>query len=230
MLLLVCVCAGGVLRDQRAEENWALLLARHLAQEKGLPLAVCFNLVPRFSEATIRQYGWVGNSRHSMGVGMPHRTNDCSSCCINALCPRFMIRGLKETDAALSAKRIPLYLVRGEPQDTVPALATKLQAAAGETSRHQAHGTAICNHSRAAATAPRCRRRCGLSAAECWWCGVVLAVVTDLSPLRVPLAWVNQVATALEAQGGGTPLFQVGGQPASRPLGGWGCHGSAAAA
>jgi hypothetical protein len=44
-------------RDQRAEENWALLLARHLAASKGVPLAVCFNLVPTFLEATVRQYG-----------------------------------------------------------------------------------------------------------------------------------------------------------------------------
>jgi deoxyribodipyrimidine photo-lyase len=44
-------------RDQRVEDNWAMLLARHLAKERNVPLAVCFNLVPRFLEATLRQYG-----------------------------------------------------------------------------------------------------------------------------------------------------------------------------
>lgn len=51
------VCDFGICRDQRAEDNWALILARHLAKEKGVPLAVCFNLVPKFLEATVRQYG-----------------------------------------------------------------------------------------------------------------------------------------------------------------------------
>lgn len=138
-----------------------------------------------------------------------------------------MIRGLKETDAALSAKRIPLYLVRGEPQDTVPALATKLQAAAGET-RHTAQPYVTTAEQQPRPLVVEGGAACH-PLTECWWCGGVVAVVTDLSPLRVPLAWVSQVATALEAQGGGTPLFQVGGQPASRPVGGWGCHGSAAA-
>lgn len=44
-----------------------------------------------------------------------------------------MIRGLKEVDALLAQKRIPMYLLTGEPQDTVPQLVTKLQPAAGRT-------------------------------------------------------------------------------------------------
>ena len=46
-------------RDQRTHDNWALLLAQQLALEKKLPLAVLFNLVPDFLEATIRQYGFM---------------------------------------------------------------------------------------------------------------------------------------------------------------------------
>ena len=46
-------------RDQRVHDNWALLFAQQLATEKKLPLAVIFNLVPDFLEATIRQYGFM---------------------------------------------------------------------------------------------------------------------------------------------------------------------------
>lgn len=46
-------------RDQRAHDNWALLFAQQLALEKRLPLAVVFNLVSEFLNATIRQYGFM---------------------------------------------------------------------------------------------------------------------------------------------------------------------------
>lgn len=43
-------------RDQRVHDNWALLFAQKLALENKRSLAVVFNLVPDFLEATIRQY------------------------------------------------------------------------------------------------------------------------------------------------------------------------------
>eukprot|EP00123_Amoebidium_parasiticum_P014698 comp22604_c0_seq1/m.34676 comp22604_c0_seq1/g.34676 ORF comp22604_c0_seq1/g.34676 comp22604_c0_seq1/m.34676 type:complete len:542 (-) comp22604_c0_seq1:2-1627(-) len=46
-------------RDQRADDNWALLLAQEKALALGVPLHVVFNLVPKFLEATIRQYGFM---------------------------------------------------------------------------------------------------------------------------------------------------------------------------
>ena len=46
-------------RDQRVHDNWALLFGQQLALENKLPLAVIFNLVPHFLEATIRQYGFM---------------------------------------------------------------------------------------------------------------------------------------------------------------------------
>ncbi|MBE0571235.1 MAG: deoxyribodipyrimidine photo-lyase [Ignavibacteriaceae bacterium] len=46
-------------RDQRVHDNWALIFAQKLAIEKKKPLAVVFNLVPDFLEATIRQYGFM---------------------------------------------------------------------------------------------------------------------------------------------------------------------------
>ncbi len=44
-------------RDQRTEDNWALLYAQELAI--GRDLIVVFNLVPEFSEATLRQYDFM---------------------------------------------------------------------------------------------------------------------------------------------------------------------------
>jgi deoxyribodipyrimidine photo-lyase len=46
-------------RDQRVHDNWALIFAQKLANEKKKPLAVIFNLVSDFLEATIRQYGFM---------------------------------------------------------------------------------------------------------------------------------------------------------------------------
>ncbi len=46
-------------RDQRVHDNWALLFAQELALEMKRSLAVVFNLVPDFLEATIRQYGFM---------------------------------------------------------------------------------------------------------------------------------------------------------------------------
>uniref|UniRef100_W5MPU1 Deoxyribodipyrimidine photo-lyase n=1 Tax=Lepisosteus oculatus TaxID=7918 RepID=W5MPU1_LEPOC len=46
-------------RDQRVQDNWALLYAQQLALEEQLPLHVCFCLVPCFLDATIRQFGFL---------------------------------------------------------------------------------------------------------------------------------------------------------------------------
>ena len=43
-------------RDQRVEDNHAMLYARGCAAAHNVPLKVCFNLVPTFLEATLRQY------------------------------------------------------------------------------------------------------------------------------------------------------------------------------
>ena len=43
-------------RDQRAEDNWALVFAQQLALEKNEPLGVVFCLTPNFAGATLRQY------------------------------------------------------------------------------------------------------------------------------------------------------------------------------
>lgn len=46
-------------RDQRVEDNFALLYAKSVADSRGIPLKVVFNLVPKFFDATIRQYGFM---------------------------------------------------------------------------------------------------------------------------------------------------------------------------
>lgn len=46
-------------RDQRAEDNWALLFAQEVAIERKQPLAVIFCLVPVFLRATWRQYAFM---------------------------------------------------------------------------------------------------------------------------------------------------------------------------
>jgi len=46
-------------RDQRIYDNWAILYAQKLAEEKQTPLTVVFCLAPEFLGATIRQYGFM---------------------------------------------------------------------------------------------------------------------------------------------------------------------------
>ncbi len=46
-------------RDQRVEDNWALLYAQELAQEQNIPLMVVFALSHNFLGATLRQYDFM---------------------------------------------------------------------------------------------------------------------------------------------------------------------------
>jgi deoxyribodipyrimidine photo-lyase len=46
-------------RDQRVQDNWALLHAQELALANQAPLAVCFCLVPGFLNAAFRQYSFM---------------------------------------------------------------------------------------------------------------------------------------------------------------------------
>ena len=90
-----------------------------------------FNLVPRFLDATIRQFG-------------------------------FLLKGLREVEADLREKHIPFHLLSGAAVDNVPKFAKDNNAA---------------------------------------------AVVCDMSPLRVPMEWANEVASKLDAAS--IPLLQV---------------------
>ncbi len=46
-------------RDQRVQDNWALLFAQEMALKNREPLAVVFCLVPSFLNATLRQYSFM---------------------------------------------------------------------------------------------------------------------------------------------------------------------------
>ncbi|ELT97477.1 hypothetical protein CAPTEDRAFT_152478 [Capitella teleta] len=46
-------------RDQRVQDNWALLYSQKLALDLEVPLYINFCLVPKFLEATIRQFGFM---------------------------------------------------------------------------------------------------------------------------------------------------------------------------
>ncbi|GLH01467.1 CSON006582 protein [Gryllus bimaculatus] len=46
-------------RDQRVQDNWALLYAQKLALKNKVGLHVCFCLVPKFLDATIRHYDFL---------------------------------------------------------------------------------------------------------------------------------------------------------------------------
>ncbi len=48
-------------RDQRVNDNWALLFAQEIAFERRASLQVVFCLVPRFLDATMRQYEFMLN-------------------------------------------------------------------------------------------------------------------------------------------------------------------------
>jgi len=102
-------------RDQRLDDNWALLFAAQLAANGGVnsskssssspppvPLAVAFNLVPTFLGAGARQFS-------------------------------FMLRGLKELEAKLNAVskgKVAFFLLEGDPTETLPALASSTTASA----------------------------------------------------------------------------------------------------
>ena len=53
-------------RDQRVRDNWALLFAQELALQGKAPLAVVFCLVPKFLDATMRQYGFMLKGLHEV--------------------------------------------------------------------------------------------------------------------------------------------------------------------
>jgi deoxyribodipyrimidine photo-lyase len=74
-------------RDQRAHDNWALLYAQHLAQERQVPLLVVFCLVPQFLGATLRQYAF-------MLAGLEETARELE----NHRIPFYLVRGASEEE------------------------------------------------------------------------------------------------------------------------------------
>lgn len=59
-------------RDQRVQDNFALLHAGDLARAKGTPLAVVFCLAPAFLGATLRQYGFMLRGLEETAYSLKH--------------------------------------------------------------------------------------------------------------------------------------------------------------
>ncbi|KAL6489765.1 hypothetical protein MHYP_G00001100 [Metynnis hypsauchen] len=57
-------------RDQRVQDNWAVVYAQQLALAEKLSLHVCFCLVPRYLDAAYRQYAFVIRGAAKGGQGM----------------------------------------------------------------------------------------------------------------------------------------------------------------
>ncbi len=86
-------------RDQRVNDNWALVFAQQEAIERKKPLVVLFCLVPSFLEATLRQYGF-------MLKGLE-----------------------KVEETLQNKKNIPFVLLRGNPEKEIPVFLNKQRAA-----------------------------------------------------------------------------------------------------
>lgn len=59
-------------RDQRAQDNWGLLHAQEIALTRKVPLAVIFNIVPHFLEATWRQYHFMLQGLQETAANLTH--------------------------------------------------------------------------------------------------------------------------------------------------------------
>jgi len=74
-------------RDQRVNDNWALLFAQKLAKERKVPLTVVFCLVPDFLGATMRQYGFMLKGLHEVEASLAKKN-----------IPFFLLTGLPENE------------------------------------------------------------------------------------------------------------------------------------
>lgn len=118
-------------RDQRIQDNWALIHAQWLALKEKLPLHICFCLVvPKSKLSTLRHFS-------------------------------FMLKGLEEVSQECKTLGVQFHLLHGSPGDVLPSFVSD--------------------------------RSLG-------------AVVTDFSPLREPLQWLEDVKKKLPKD---IPFIQV---------------------
>ena len=59
-------------RDQRVQNNWALIFAKQLAEENTVPLIVVFSLVTDFLGATKRHFGFLLKGLQQVEVDLHH--------------------------------------------------------------------------------------------------------------------------------------------------------------
>ncbi|MCX8022041.1 MAG: deoxyribodipyrimidine photo-lyase [Syntrophorhabdaceae bacterium] len=79
-------------RDQRIEDNWALLFAQSIAYERRQPLCVIFCLVHKFLNGTLRPYDFMVKGLEEVEGGLKKKN-----------IPFFLLKGLPE-------KEIPYFL------------------------------------------------------------------------------------------------------------------------
>jgi len=119
-------------REQRVQDNWALLYAQRMALKQEVPLIVCFCLPSKYLHAAFRQYS-------------------------------FMITGLQEVEKELTELNIPFHILLGEPDKLLPDFIKSKE---------------------------------------------IGGVVTDFTPMRTPLKWLENVAKKLPTS---VPVCQVDG-------------------
>ncbi|KAL7640172.1 UNVERIFIED_CONTAM: hypothetical protein RMT77_009586 [Armadillidium vulgare] len=119
-------------REQRVQDNWALLFAQRLALKHEMPLHIVFCLMPEFLNATFRHYD-------------------------------FLLKGLQEVESDCQKLNIPFHLLLGQPKEVLPKFVKEEN---------------------------------------------IGGVVTDFSPLRLPLQWVEDVEKSLPED---VPFGQVDG-------------------
>ncbi|MGD8915264.1 MAG: deoxyribodipyrimidine photo-lyase [Syntrophobacterales bacterium] len=93
-------------RDQRVEDNWALLYAQELAVQMKAPLAVVFCLVPQFLNATLRQFDFMLKGLKQVEKGLT-----------DLKIPFFLIRGWpkKEIPNFASENKVALFVSDFDP-------------------------------------------------------------------------------------------------------------------
>ncbi len=129
-------------RDQRVNDNWALIFARELALENKVPLMVVFCLVPQFLEATERQYGFMlkglaetesllgtfGISFHLL-TGKPEVKIDrfCRELPAGALISDFFPLRINRQWKETLAKKLPVTFYEVDAHNIVPCWVTSMK-------------------------------------------------------------------------------------------------------
>jgi deoxyribodipyrimidine photo-lyase len=85
-------------RDQRLQDNWALLYAQERALEQKVPLAVVFVLAPRFNGATLRQYAFMIQGLREVEKGL--REHNIPFFCLTGNPGRELPLWIKKTGAS----------------------------------------------------------------------------------------------------------------------------------
>ncbi len=124
-------------RDQRINDNWAVVFAQKLARENNSSFAIVFSLVPDFLEATLRQYDFMLkglkevesqckklNIPFYMLLGKPEETipEFCETHAISALISDFDPLKIKRIWKREIAKKIDIPFYEVDAHNIVPCL------------------------------------------------------------------------------------------------------------